>query len=245
MTLRKLRNVFCYIINLLKMRRSFILFIIIVVFQSCQNDRIVQLPSIQNANITNVIDVSPAYIFYDESLPDSMELNRKNLIGTTNWLVNIDKRLTLRQVIPKVIFLQNKKRTAQMHKNENARNYYTCNDTIIKNLGFIDFTDIYYETGSKELKDTEVSKSWSLLCYKDSSFQLLYPQNGFKLNIEPSTIGNSIKIITHILQRENSEELKLYFQDSMTFQHYISLKNTLQQLEKTTQNISNTEYLFH
>jgi len=50
---------------------------------------------VENAEITEVLDVSPAYIFYDETQPDSTLFNRKNLIGTTNWLVNVDKRLTL------------------------------------------------------------------------------------------------------------------------------------------------------
>ncbi len=39
-----------------------------------------QLPEIENAAITEVLDVSPAYIFYDESQPDSTLLNRKNLM---------------------------------------------------------------------------------------------------------------------------------------------------------------------
>ena len=59
-------------------------------------------------------------------------------------MVNIDKRLTLKQAIPHIKFLQDKKRNAEMHKNENAKNYYTCNDTSIKNLGFIEFTDVDY-----------------------------------------------------------------------------------------------------
>ena len=89
--------------------------------------------------------MSPAYIFYDETEPDSTLLNRKNLISTTNWLVNVDKRLTLKQAIPKIILMQEKKRNAKMHKNENAKNYFTCNDTSIGSLGFIEFTDVVFK----------------------------------------------------------------------------------------------------
>ncbi len=92
---------------------------------SCSKDKSVLLPEIQNASITEITDISPAYIFYDETQPDSVELNRKNLIGTTNWLFNVDKRLTLEQAMPKIMFLQDKKRNKQMRKNENARNYFT------------------------------------------------------------------------------------------------------------------------
>ena len=69
---------------------------------SCGNERVLQLPEIKNASITEISDVSHAYLFYDETKEDSVELNRKNLIITTNWLVNVDKRLTLGQAIPKI-----------------------------------------------------------------------------------------------------------------------------------------------
>ncbi|WP_055435825.1 hypothetical protein [Lacinutrix algicola] len=110
---------------------------------ACGKEKSVLLPEIENAKITEITDVSPAYIFYDETKPDSLELNKGNLIISTNWLVNVDRRLTLKQVMPSIIKLQEKKRNSS-HKNESARNYYTCNDTSIKNLGFLDFTDVVY-----------------------------------------------------------------------------------------------------
>ena len=71
---------------------------------SCGNEKILQLPEINHSDITEILDVSHAYLFYDETKPDSIELNRKNLISTTNWLVNVDKRLTLDQAIPSIVF---------------------------------------------------------------------------------------------------------------------------------------------
>ena len=44
--------------------------LIILVLFSCGDEKIIQLTEIKNANITEVLDVSPAYIFYDETLPD-------------------------------------------------------------------------------------------------------------------------------------------------------------------------------
>ena len=87
----------------------------LLLFLSCNNNKVVQLPEMEQADITEIIDVSPAYLFYDETKKDSIELNRKTLISTTNWLVNVDKRLTLKQAIPKIKFLQDKKRNAEIH----------------------------------------------------------------------------------------------------------------------------------
>ena len=50
-------------------------------FLSCNNERVLQLPEIESAEIIEVLDVSPAYIFYDETQPDSTLFNRKNLIA--------------------------------------------------------------------------------------------------------------------------------------------------------------------
>ncbi len=92
------------------MLNRFIFITVLFVFLSCGNENVIQLPEIQNAEITQILDVSPAYIFYDDTKQDSVELNRKNLIISTNWLVNVDKRLRLEQALPSILKLQEKKR---------------------------------------------------------------------------------------------------------------------------------------
>src|SRR5690606_26364139 len=130
------------------------LFIILMFIFSCGKDKVVQLPEIDNATISEVNDISAVYIFYNENEPDSVELNRNNLISTTNWLFNVDKRLTLKQAIPQIKLLQEKRRNAQLHKNENAKNYFTCNDLSRKNLGFIEFTDVVYKIDKTQKPNT-------------------------------------------------------------------------------------------
>ena len=83
------------------MKYFYILLISVFLF-SCGNEKTLLLPEIEQSNITELQDVSAAYLFYDETKKDSVELNRKNLISTTNWLVNVDKRLTLKQAIPHI-----------------------------------------------------------------------------------------------------------------------------------------------
>ena len=65
------------------MKKITLLFILVLVF-SC-NKKIVELPEISHSDITEIEDVSAAYLFYNEAQPDSVALNRKNLISTTNW----------------------------------------------------------------------------------------------------------------------------------------------------------------
>ena len=123
--------------------KKLIVSILLLVIFGCSEQREVQLPHTSFNEITEVADVSPVYMFYDE-INDTVIFNRKNLISTTNWLVNIDKRLTLQQILPHLQYLQNKRQKAGMHKNEAARNYFTCFNPKTKGLSFIDFTDVAF-----------------------------------------------------------------------------------------------------
>jgi len=121
--------------------------IVLLLFISCGNNEEVLLPKADRTIVKEVIDLSPIYVFFKVNGKDTLaDVNRKNSISTTNWILNIDKRLPLRLVIPEVMKLQEKKREASMHKNEAAENYYSYADSIGKNLAFIPFTNVYYKT---------------------------------------------------------------------------------------------------
>ena len=136
-----------YFSEVVKKMRYYILLITTIFIFSCGKEKVLLLPEIDHSEISEIKDVSHAYLFYDDTKIDNTELNRKNLISTTNWLINIDKRLTLKQAIPHIKYLQEKKANSS-HKNENAKNYFTCNDISRKNLGFIEFTDVVYKNES-------------------------------------------------------------------------------------------------
>ncbi len=228
--------------------------LIVLLCLSCNNERVLILPVIENAEITEVLDVSPAYIFYDVTQPDSTLLNRKNLIITTNWLVNVDKRLTLRQAIPHIKFLQDKKRNAEMHKNEEAKNYFTCNDTSIGSLGFLEFTDVNYEfsepkNNSIDLLEIIPKKLREKLNDSTSISKL-------SLNINKNnkdTFESEIIIFLESLENTTSisEEIKitgfsinLYFSDCLNFQDYIKVKSKLSKLKLDKVRIDNNEFIY-
>jgi hypothetical protein len=123
-------------------------FTLIVLFTlfSCGNKEDILLPKANTSIVKNVDDLSPIYIFFRTKGKDTVaEVNRKNSIISTNWILNVDKRLPLRLAIPEIMKLQQKKREEKAHKNEKAENYYSYADTIGKNLAFIPFTNVYYK----------------------------------------------------------------------------------------------------
>jgi hypothetical protein len=232
----------------------YIFLLIILATFSCTNERVLQLAEIESAPVTEVLDVSSAYIFYDETQPDSTLLNRKNLISTTNWLVNVDKRLTLRQALPHIIFLQNKKRNAQMHKNENAKNYFTCNNTSISNLGFIEFTDVNYELVTIEKagiaahnakrhssNDTIISEK-----SKPSNYIIFDTQN--KINAE-NQIKKMLESIEDSIPFEKNLKITrfscdLYFDSKLSFQDYITIKSKLYTADEQKVIFETNEFIY-
>lgn len=212
--------------------KNLVAILLLLVF-SCGKEKVIQLPEIKNAKIVDIQDVSAAYIFYDETQQDSVELNRKNLIISTNWLLNVDKRLTLKQALPSILKLQNKKRNATMHKNEAAKNYFTCNDTAIKNLGFIDFTNIVYQN---ELDiNTFLSQNSEL-----SPREIRFDSDRITIeNNEFNTLNKALK------QFETTKtELVLSFNSALNFQEYITYKAKLNNINSDYFTINTNEFIY-
>jgi hypothetical protein len=125
---------------------KYISLILLLMLISCGNKEDILLPKSNVTMVSDIQDHSPIYIFFRTKGKDTLaEVNRTNSIISTNWILNIDKRLPLRLVIPEVMKLQEKKRKEVAHKNEKAENYYSYADSIGKNLAFLAFTKVYYK----------------------------------------------------------------------------------------------------
>lgn len=220
------------------------LLILAILLFSCAKERVLQLPEITLSNITELNDVSAAYLFYDETQLDSIDLNRKNLISTTNWLINVDKRLTLKQAIPKIKYLQDKKQNSS-HKNKNAKNYFTCHDLSQNNLGFIEFTHIIYNYETIESLFSETSD----LNQTEHSIPINFNTNGdifiLNPNEKPFVIKSNKETFHKDLQKIDSTNtsITLKFDKDLVFQDYISYKNLLLNADLKNASISNIEFI--
>jgi len=224
------------------MKNSIIFFALIFIV-SCGKEKNVLLPEIGHSKISKIHDISAAYLFYNPQQPDSVEFNRKNLIGSTNWLVNVDKRLSLKQAIPYIQFLQDKRRNAQLHKNENAKNYFSCNDTTQNNLGFLEFTDVFYQNTTPDtlklnhlglLKNTK-----SVNFSKNGDIFIINPNgNPFVKKTNKSQLINDLKKLD-----STNTLITLRFNKHLFFQDYVSFKSLLTDADFKHLEISNQEFL--
>ena len=205
--------------------KYFTLIAFIMLF-SCGNKEDVLLPKAATTIVKNIDDLSPIYIFFRANGKDTTaELNRKNSIISTNWILNIDKRLPLRLVIPHVIKLQQKKREEKAHKNEKAENYYSYADTIGKNLAFIPFTNVYYKM-------------------EKPSGTIVYFKKNNEILIKDTTVKKE-DLKNYLFQlKGESKEVVFCFDKEMSYGSYLQNKVFIESLVTSKTNLDKNEFVF-
>jgi hypothetical protein len=187
--------------------------IVLLLCVSCGNEEDILLPKADRSIVKEVTDLSPIYIFFRVKGKDTLaEVNRKNSIITTNWILNIDKRLPLRLVIPEVMKLQQRKREEKEHRNELALNYYSYADSVGKNLAFIPFTEVYYKMEKPVGKKIFFNK-----------------KNEIWVNDLMIKKGNLESFLNDFIE-QNSANRKFCFSKDLSFGEYIQDKIYLQSL---------------
>jgi hypothetical protein len=192
---------------------------------SCGNKEDILLPKSNTTIVKEVADLSPIYIFFRVKGKDTLaEVNRKNSIITTNWILNIDKRLPLRLVIPEVMKLQQKKREEKDHRNELALNYYSYADSIGKNLAFIPFTQVYYKLEKPK-----------------KGVVIFFSKEG-KITVNNKLVSKNDlqKIINN--SNDKSEEIRYCFDKNSSYGSYIQNKVFIHSI--VIKNIVSEEYVY-
>lgn len=211
---------------------KYIVLFLLFIMASCGNKETVLLPKSDTTIVKNVVDHSPIYIFFRNRDKDTVaEVNRKNSIISTNWILNIDKRLPLRLVIPAVIKLQEKKREEKAHKNEAAQNYYSYADSIGKNLAFLPFTKVYYKI--------ERPKDFVTFIHFKKKGLITFNNEVLDNNELPQLLNN--------LNKSLNGKLAFSFEKNMSFGEYIQTKIFIEKLQTKLDAISKNqqhEYIY-
>lgn len=197
----------------------FFLITILLLIISC-TPKNVQLPKVDDAPITHVIDHSAVYIFFDEKNNHS-QLNRNNLITSTHWIFHIDRRNSFKEVAQHIDFMQTKKENPMNpHNNPNSQNYFSVADTISQKLGFINFTKTRFSAfSSVQIDDNpEVipifveNENFRIQGEKILLSELFLDENKTYLWVFDNEISfqDFIRIYTHLLKRNYVPKTILY-----------------------------------
>lgn len=207
------------------MMKYFTLIVLLFLF-SCGNKEDIMLPKAATTIVKNVDDLSPIYIFFRTNGKDTLaEVNRKNSIISTNWILNIDKRLPMRLVIPEIMKLQKKKREEKAHKNEKAENYYSYADSIGKNLAFIPFTNVYYK----------MEKPIGTVIYINKKNEILIDNNIVKRE----------DLKKYLLKlKDESKEVTFCFDKQISYGSYLQNKIFIESLIPSKANVERDEFVF-
>jgi hypothetical protein len=226
--------------------RVFLILGVSFLFFSCQKE--VQLVKAARTIDSTVVDHSPVYLFMETKGTDTIiDVNRKNTIGTTNWIFNIDKRLPLKLVIPEVIKLQQKRAGAQLHKNDEAKNYFSYTDSVQKTLAFMPFKEISYAYNSY----------FSSFYVKENvdyhqHFQTFYVN--FRANSTVSVDGNEVEVeelydflkeYTAFSSQGKRILIYLNFNENLSFDNYLSKVIWLKGLENEMCTIAPTHFIYN
>lgn len=205
--------------------KYFTLIAVFILF-SCGNKEDIMLAKANITIIKIVDDLSPIYIFFRIKDKDTVaEVNRKNSIISTNWILNVDKRLPLRLTIPQIMKLQQKKREEKAHKNEKAENYYSYADSIGKNLAFIPFTNVFYKL--------EEPKSGIVVFFAKNN-QILINKNVVK--------KEDLKTYLAKMAKDKTNEYFFGFDEDLNFGSYIQHKIFIESLKVEIK--SNQEFIY-
>lgn len=121
------------------MKKSYLLWLLCsVIFLSCKGKKI-ELPHIEGATQTEILDYSTIYVFYNPETQKAV-LNENNLITSTHWVFHIDRRLSLTEAGKAIVKMQDKKEKPGMHSNPSSRNFFSVADMQYKQLKFVEFT---------------------------------------------------------------------------------------------------------
>lgn len=180
---------------------------------------------------------SKIWLFYKLEGNDTIvEMNKNNKIANTHWIFNIDKRLTLKHILPHIKKLQEKKATPSIHDNGKITHlYYSYVDTVANKLSLVLFDSVKYITLENNL---------SISLNKDFKHLQIHVKNNI-ITANDSVIA--IDAINQYLSKQvDSTKLKIYltFDRNVWYQNYIHLKATLQNLKNDSIVFNNSEYVY-
>lgn len=220
------------------------LFLCCLVFASCAKKEI-QIPLIAADGIQEIKNFSEVWVFFEVEKNDTLAvLNRTNTIISTNWVYNIDKKLPMNKVLPVLKKMKYKHKNG-MHADKKTLDFYSYSNTENNMLSFLEFTQVKFmgdSTTSKELLKLEgeayaVYHNLNLKFYKNTVY------------INDSDVGSEDLKQTLLEFIEFSSEgrqtlIHLNFDDTLTYQEYLSFKTMVASLQSAAIKISVKEFIF-
>lgn len=200
--------------------KKFLLFLTLsAILMGCEK-KSVQLPQIPAEGVTNVYNHSQIWAFYDEN-GDSIQadINKNNIISTTHWIINIDKRLSMSQVVPLLGMIKNKRAKKTIHSTEGMHNYLNYADVENKTNALYNIDSLNIITlKSNEFDSYKKAKIENVIVLKDDKILV----NNTPLDYD----SLDVKITDNL----SSQTVILCYDSETTYQKYLETKVLLNKI---------------
>lgn len=219
-------------------KNFYLLTIIFLLFISSCSDKKVQLPKIELEGIPQIHNHSSIWVFYEIKNQDTIAiLNKNNKIMNTNWIFNIDKRLTMSKVSPILIDLQLNKNKPSMHKKEGTFSYFSYADLSSNRISVLNFIPTAFIFTSEEYQNLLISSP------NIKTVELEIKKDFLILDKEEINTDQLAQKISRLKQNDTINSLKIFlkYNENITYQSYLKAKVFLNKVEIQ---IDSTEYIY-
>ncbi len=217
--------------------------ILVVLFASCSKQEI-KLPLIAEKGQEEILNHSQIWMFFEEKEGDTvLVINKNNLIKSTNWIFNIDKHFTLKQIFPDLEKYKVKHFKEGMHKSKDSiGNYFSYANSIDKKLSFLNFTNTKYQKTKEKFEDLVQSNI-------DSSFfqvPILVSRNSIQIQekkVLEAEFKSELQLILDKSSRKRKAKITLFFKEDISYDTYLIFKTHTNSFEKIGVTINPVEYI--
>ncbi len=219
-------------------KNYYLLTIIFLLFLSSCTDKNVQLPKIDLKGIPQIHNHSSIWVFYEIKNQDTIAVvNKNNKIMNTNWIFNIDKRLTMEKVFPILTELQINKNKPSMHKKEGSLNYFSYADISSNHISVLNFNPTAFIFTSEEYQNILVNTP------NIKTVELEIKNDYLILNKEKINAVQLLQKIKKLKLNDTLNSLKIFlrYNENTTYQSYLKTKAFLNKIDIQ---IDSTEYIY-
>jgi hypothetical protein len=208
------------------MKKILFLAVLATLLVSCTK-KIVFLPQINVTGETAIQNHSEIWVYYNESSKQA-DVNKNNLITTTHWILNMDRRLSMAEITPIFQMVKAKRAKKSMHNAEGMRDYIGYSNTLDKNVSAFRIDSISYIMLPKsEMKTLNANNTCTIIDFKPNSIHI----NEKELTLEAwnTSVIDSIKGC-----------IQLQYDQRISYQKYMEYRLSIsKKLE-----IENIEYIY-
>lgn len=218
------------------MRNKYLIYIISFLFliTSCSKKDL-QLPLIDSDGLSEIYNHSSIWLFFEKNEKDTLAvLNKNNKIINTHWLLNIDRRLTMKYVVPALSEMQKAKYKPSMHGKEGTFIYFAYANTKSNNISLIEFKPTNFILSEKQIKD---------IVNDNQIIKINLQKNKILINNILTDLDHVKNILKDYKNKDslNKSRIFLKYNEGISYQKYLQTKMILSKINMA---IDSTENIY-